>query len=75
MLSSVLKSDQAALVCITIMRILTKHRSFLLFEKVDGHESGVNKVFKVVFERLDSLEVKLPSQDKNRKKIGIKNKQ
>ena len=80
MLSSVLKSDQAALVNIAIMRIFTKLRSFLLFEKelvdrVDGLESGVNKVFKIVFERLDGLEVKLPSHDKNRKKIGIKNKQ
>jgi hypothetical protein len=77
MLSSVLKSDQAALVNIAIMRIFTKLRSFLMFEKelverVDGLETGVNKVFKVVFERLDGLEVKLPSQDTSRKKIGLK---
>ena len=77
MLSSVLKSDQAALVNIAIMRIFTKLRSFLMFEKemverVDGLESGVNKVFKIVFERLDGLEVKLPSHDTNRKKIGLK---
>ena len=71
MLSSVLKSDQAALVNIAIMR------SFLLLEKeltnrVDGIESGVNKIFKIVFERLDNIEEKIPSQDKNRKKTGLK---
>lgn len=79
MLSSVLKSDQAALVNIAIMRIFTKLRSFLMLEKelserVDSLESGVNKVFKIVFERLDGLEVKLPSQDMKRKKIGLKSK-
>jgi len=77
MLSSVLKSDQAALVNIAIMRIFTKLRSFLMLEKelterMDGIESGANKVFKVVFERLDNLEVRLPSHDKDRKKIGLK---
>ena len=80
MLSSILKSDTAIEINIAIMRVFTKLRSFLMFEKemverVDGLESGVNKVFKIVFERLDGLEVKLPSHDKNRKKIGIKNKQ
>ncbi|OUR96798.1 hypothetical protein A9Q84_10685 [Halobacteriovorax marinus] len=77
MLSSVLKSDQAALVNIAIMRIFTKLRSFLLLEKelterMDGIETGANKVFKVVFERLDNLEERLPSHDKDRNKIGLK---
>lgn len=77
MLSSVLKSDQAALVNIAIMRIFTKLRSFLMLEKeltdrMDGIESGANKVFKIVFERLDNLEEKLPSHDKGRKRIGLK---
>ncbi len=65
MLSSVLKSDQAALVNIAIMRIFTKLRSFLMLEKellnrVDNLEADTSKVFKIVFERLDNLEEKLP---------------
>ena len=59
------------------MRIFTKLRSFLMLEKelvgrIDRIESGTNKIFKIVFERLDNLEEKLPSYDKTRKKIGIK---
>jgi hypothetical protein len=76
MLSSVLKSDQAALVNIAIMRIFTKLRSFLMLEKelterMDGIEDSANKVFKVVFERLDNIEEKIPSHSKDRKKIGF----
>ncbi len=78
MLSSVLNSDKAILMNIAIIRIFTKLRSFLLLEKglserLDKLESGTNKVFKVVFERLDALEqvvdAKLPSK---KKKIGLK---
>lgn len=63
MLSSVLRSDQAALVNISIMRIFTKLRSFLMLEKenskkIDSLERGTNQLFKVVFERLDNLEEK-----------------
>ncbi len=43
-----------------------------LTERIDGIESGANKVFKAVFERLDNLEDKLPSHDKDRKKIALK---
>lgn len=79
MLSSVLKSKQAVQVNISIMRIFTKLRSFLLMEKenekkIDAIEKGTNKLFKVVFERLDNLEEKLPTLDGNRRKIGLKNK-
>ena len=79
MLSSVLRSERAALVNISIMRTFIKLRSFLVMEqdnsnKISSLEIGTNKLFKVVFERLDDLEVKLPSHDKNRRKIGIKNK-
>lgn len=78
MLSSVLNSDQAIAVNISIMRIFAKLRSFLLLEKglterINRLESGTNKIFKVVFERLDGLETvvdtKLP---KTKKKIGLK---
>ncbi|WP_408097225.1 ORF6N domain-containing protein [Peredibacter sp. HCB2-198] len=79
MLSSVLNSDNAILVNIAIIRIFTKLRSFLLLEKglnerMSRLESGTNKIFKVVFERLDAIEhvidTKLPS---TKKKIGLKN--
>ncbi len=77
MLSSVLKSDQAALVNIAIMRIFTKLRSFLMLEKeladrMTRLELGTNKLFKVVFERLDDLEEKTPSLPLERRKIGLK---
>lgn len=79
MLSSILRSDRAALVNISIMRIFTKLRSFLMMEeniekRMGTLEKGANQLFKVVFERLDDLEEKLPSHDNNRRKIGIKNK-
>lgn len=78
MLSSVLNSDQAIAVNISIMRIFAKLRSFLLLEKgvterMNRLESGTNKIFKVVFERLDAMETiidtKLPA---TKKKIGLK---
>ena len=79
MLSSVLRSERAALVNISIMRIFTKLRSFLMMEenmekRINSLERGTNQLFKVVFERLDDLEEKLPCHEKTRRKIGIKNK-
>ena len=76
MLSSVLRSDQAALVNIAIMRIFTKLRSFMMLEKelvtrINRLESDTTEVFKVVFEKLDSLDEQLPSHIKDRTKIGI----
>ncbi len=79
MLSSVLNSDKAIMINIAIIRIFTRLRSFLLLEKglserIDKLESGTNKVFKAVFERLDSIEeiidTKLPT---TKRKIGFKN--
>jgi hypothetical protein len=72
-----LKSDRAIEVNIAIMRIFTKLRSFYALEerverKVGRLEQSVTQVFKVVFERLDSLEDKLPSYNKSRRKIGLK---
>lgn len=60
MLSGVLGSDRAIDVNIAIMRIFTKLRSFLMLEKnlinrVDQLEGDAGKMFKIVFERLDSL--------------------
>jgi hypothetical protein len=78
MLSSVLKSKQAIHVNIAIMRIFTKLRSFYMLEKdlvnqMNELKSNTNKMFKVVFERLDEIEVSSPaSLPKTRKKIGLK---
>jgi hypothetical protein len=78
MLSSVLSSERAVLVNIAIMRTFIKMRSFLAMEsslesKVNKLEQGTNKLFKIVFERLDSVEelvdVKIPAK---RKRIGLK---
>lgn len=79
MLSGILNSDRAINVNISVMRIFTKLRSFhalesnLSGEVKELRENSV-KLFKVVFERLDSIEEgltpKLPNQ---RKKIGLKN--
>ncbi len=77
MLSSVLTSDEAARVNISIIRTFIRLRSFLamensLSERVTKLEQGTNKLFKVVFERLDSVE-ESPTLKPNRKKIGLKN--
>ncbi|MEX1099312.1 MAG: ORF6N domain-containing protein [Bacteriovoracaceae bacterium] len=78
MLSGVLNSNRAIEVNISIMRLFTKLRSFLMMEegmekRMDSLEKGTNQLFRVVFERLDDLEEKLPSHDRDRKKIGIRN--
>lgn len=78
MLSSVINSSNGIQVNIAIMRIFTRLRSFLMMEQELKREIGhlrtdTGKMFKVVFERLDSieetLEVKIPMK---RKKIGLK---
>jgi adenine-specific DNA methylase len=78
MLSSVLNSEQAISVNISIMRIFAKLRSFLLLEReindrMDKLEAGTNKVFQIVFERLDTVEeIIIPKLPAHRKKIGLK---
>ncbi len=79
MLSTVLNSATAIHVNISIMRIFTKLRSFLLMEgdlnrRMNHLESGTNKLFKIVFERLDTLEEMTPIIKPNRKKIGLDRK-
>lgn len=80
MLSSVLKSKAAVHVNISIMRIFTKLRSFHALEsnlasEVKELKNNTNHLFKVVFERLDSIEEDLtPKLPGNRKRIGIKSK-
>ena len=58
MLSGVLQSDRAIEVNISIMRTFTKLRQLLasdesLAERVQSLEKGADKLFKIVFERLD----------------------
>ena len=78
MLSGVLNSKRAIQVNISIMRLFTKLRSFLLLERdlnerVGQLEKGTNKLFKIVFERLDNLEETVTTKiPKKRKKIGLK---
>ena len=79
MLSSVLRSKEAIQVNISIMRAFTKLRSFLALDthsiegRVEDLEKGTNKLFKLVFERLDSIEMQItPRLSENRKKIGLK---
>lgn len=78
MLSSILNSDQAISVNISIMRIFAKLRSFLLLEKeinerMDKLEVETNEVFQIVFKRLDAVEKIIISKlSPHRKKIGLK---
>lgn len=79
MLSSVLKSERAAQVNISIMRTFVKLRSYYALEqrvdkKFDKLEQNVTHIFKVVFEKLDKLDEQLPPHRKGRAKIGLNNK-
>jgi hypothetical protein len=80
MLSSILRSERAIQINISIMRIFTKLRSFLLLEKelrdkINQLEVNTNKIFRVVFERLDDQDQTLTSRlPANRRKIGLKKK-
>ena len=91
MLSSVLNSERAIQVNISIMRTFIKLRKFLaqdesLAGKIEKLEKGtlefrkgIDKVFRVVFERLDVVEDSLDELKRNipvlptkRRKIGLK---
>jgi len=68
MLSSVLNSERAIQVNISIMRTFTKLRKLLaseesLAQKVDDLEKGTDKLFRIVFERLEVVEAKIPIHD------------
>lgn len=78
MLSSVLNSSNAIQINISIMRTFTKLRSFLAMEsslnlRMEKLESDSTALFKIIFEKIDSLESQLsPLLPPARKKIGIK---
>lgn len=79
MLSGVLNSEQAIKVNIGIVKTFIKLRKYLasdelLADRVEQLEKGADKLFRIVFERLDKVEQNVPILPKERKKIGL-NKQ
>lgn len=80
MLSGVLNSDRAITVNISIMRIFTKLHSILMsdetlaekIEKLECDSREMKKVFRIVFEKLNKLEMQSPVLPKDRNKIGFK---
>lgn len=81
MLSSILKSANAIHINILIIRTFTKLRSFLsmeasMHERMGKLEQNSTKLFKIIFERLDSIDDDLtltPSHLPSRIRIGLKN--
>lgn len=75
MLSGVLNSNRATRVNITIMRTFVKLRQLLLQESLSDRvtklEKETDQVFRVIFQRLDTLELTVPILPPNRRKIGI----
>lgn len=76
MLSSVLRSQQAIEINITIMRLFIRLRNFHALEerfekRLNTIESDTKEVFKIIFEKLDTLEVDLPTLPSKRKRIGL----
>jgi len=76
-LSGILSSDIATKVNISIVRTFIKMRKLLaseesLTDRVGKLEKGTDKLFRIIFERLDNLESKTPVLPKKRKRIGIK---
>ena len=80
-LSSILKSANAIHINILIIRTFTKLRSFLSMEssmqdRMGKLEQNSAKLFKIIFERLDSIDedlVQVPVHPPSRTKIGLKN--
>ena len=76
MLSSILNSDRAIDVNISIMRTFVKLRHVLasdetLVERLAELEKGTNKFFRIVFERLDHLENDFSVLSPKRKRINL----
>ncbi len=75
-LSGVLNSKIAIKVNTSIIRTFVQMRKLLsedqsLLQKINEIEKGSNKLFQIVFERLDNLEVNTPLLPTKRKKIGL----
>lgn len=76
MLSSVLNSERAVSVNITVIRTFVKLRHLIvqesLAERLTKLERGTDQVFRIVFQRLDILERTTPALPSRRRKIGIR---
>jgi hypothetical protein len=77
MLSGVLNSEQAISVNIGIVKTFIRLRKYLesderLVDRVEQLEKGTDKLFRIVFEKLDNVENKVPLLRKGRNKIGLK---
>jgi hypothetical protein len=77
MLSGVLNSEQAIIVNIGIIKMFIRLRKYLasdelLVDRVEQLEKGTDKLFRIIFERLDKVEKKIPLLPKDRNKIGLK---
>ena len=77
MLSGILNSEQAISVNIGIIKTFIKLRKYLvsdelLVDRIEQIEKGTEKLFRIVFERLDNVENKIPLLPKDRNKIGLK---
>jgi phage regulator Rha-like protein len=71
MLASVLKSEKAINVNISIIRTFIRLRHLLaaeesLSDKISSLEKGTDRLFRIVFERLDNIETKIPLRPKVR---------
>ncbi|MGZ6311407.1 MAG: ORF6N domain-containing protein [Bdellovibrionota bacterium] len=75
MLAGVLNSPQAIRVNLAIMRTFVRLRQALLQEclsdRLSNLEKGTDQLFRIVFERLDTLEQDIPDLPAKRRKIGI----
>jgi hypothetical protein len=76
MLSSVLRSQQAVQVNISIMRTFFKLRDLVKKDenadaKIAALEKNTTDLFKLVFERMDRIERTTPALSPTRRKIGI----
>jgi len=76
MLSSVLRSQQAIQVNISIMRTFFKLRDLLKEEansdvKIDALKKETSELFQIVFERIERVERNTPLLSPSRRKIGI----
>ena len=76
MLSGVLNSDRAVRVNISVMRTFVRLRQLLLEESLSHRVANLEKdsdnLFRIVFERLDTLERDIPILPPKRRRLGIK---
>jgi hypothetical protein len=77
MLSGVLNSEQAISVNIGIIKMFIRLRKYLasdesVVDRVEQLEKGTDKLFRIIFERLDNVENMIPLLPKDRNKIGLK---